>query len=571
MAVVEKAKRNFVANDLSIDAWEDLKPIYDELLNRELPTKGDLDQWLNDLSELEAVLEENVAWRYIRMTIDTTDEAAAKKYEDFVTQIQPHLAPYGDKLNKKLVAHPDVDQLEGEAYRIYLRGIRKSIDLFREANIPIQTELQQLAQKYSGIMGALEVEINGEKITLQQAGAILQKTNRAEREAAYRAVDKVREEVIEEVESIFNEMVAKRHEMAKNAGHENYRDYMFEAMGRFDYTPQDCLNFHESIEKAIMPISKEIVQKRKDAMGLEKLRPWDLQADILGREPLRPFKDANELIEGSIAMFRETDPFFGDCLEHMRNEGHLDLASKKGKAPGGYNYPLYESGIPFIFMNAVGTTRDLVTMVHEGGHAVHSVLTHPLEKTSFKGCPSEVAELASMSMELISMDQWGTFFEDKDELIRAKREHLEDILSMLPWIAMIDLFQHWLYTHPEHTPEERKAKWLEIETRFGFDDLIDYSEFEKGRAFRWHRQLHLFEVPFYYIEYGMAQLGAIAVWRNYKQDPEKALAQFKDALSLGYTRTIGDIYQTAGIRFDFSESYITELATFVQEELAKLT
>ena len=571
MAVVEKAKRNFVANDLSIDAWEDLKPIYDELLNRELPTKGDLDQWLNDLSELEAVLEENVAWRYIRMTIDTTDEAAAKKYEDFVTQIQPHLAPYGDKLNKKLVAHPDVDQLEGEAYRIYLRGIRKSIDLFREANIPIQTELQQLAQKYSGIMGALEVEINGEKMTLQQAGAILQKTNRAEREAAYRAVDKVREEVIEEVESIFNEMVSKRHEMAKNAGHDNYRDYMFEAMGRFDYTPQDCLNFHESIEKAIMPISKEIVQKRKDAMGLEKLRPWDLQADILGREPLRPFKDANELIKGSISMFRATDPFFGDCLEHMRNEGHLDLASKKGKAPGGYNYPLYESGIPFIFMNAVGTTRDLVTMVHEGGHAVHSVLTHPLEKTSFKGCPSEVAELASMSMELISMDQWGTFFEDKDELIRAKREHLEDILSMLPWIAMIDLFQHWLYTHPEHTPEERKAKWLEIETRFGFDDLIDYSEFEKGRAFRWHRQLHLFEVPFYYIEYGMAQLGAIAVWRNYKQDPEKALAQFKDALSLGYTRTIGDIYQTAGIRFDFSESYITELATFVQEELAKLT
>lgn len=570
MAVVEKTPRNFLPDNLEISSWDDLKAIYEELVNRSIPAKSDLENWLNDLSELEAVLEENVAWRYIKMTIDTTDEAAANSYQQFVTEIQPHIAPYGDQLNKKLVAHPNVGELDGEAWRIYLRGINKSIELFREENIPLQTELQQLAQKYSGMMGAMEVEIDGEKMTMQQAGTKLQSTDRALRERAYKAITDVRLAVKDELDELFSAMVAKRDELAKNTGHDNYRDYMFEAMGRFDYTPQDCMAFHESIEKAIMPIARKIIEKRKNALGVDKLRPWDLQVDIEGREPLRPFQEADELLEGSIAMFSNTDPFFGACLTHMKQEGHLDLASKKGKAPGGYNYPLYESGIPFIFMNAVGTVRDLVTMVHEGGHAIHSVLTHPLEKTSFKSCPSEVAELASMSMELISMDEWGTFFKKEDDLIRAKKDHLEDILTMLPWIAMIDSFQHWLYTHPTHTAEERKEAWMNIEQRFGFDDLIDYSGLEDGRAFRWQRQLHLFEVPFYYIEYGMAQLGAIAVWRNYKSDPAKAIEQYKAALSLGYTRTIGDIFAEAGIRFDFSEQYISELAAFVQTELAAL-
>ncbi|WP_306639851.1 M3 family oligoendopeptidase [Sanyastnella coralliicola] len=567
--VVEKKPRRFIAEDKEINSWDDLKPIYDELVARELPFLDDLRQWLADLSEFEAFLEENVAWRYIRMTIDTTDEAASNRYKEFVTEIQPHMAPYSDQLNKKIAQHPMADQLDGEAFRIYLRGINRSIELFREENIPLQTKAQELAQEYGGVSGAMTIDWEGETLTMQQAGQKLQSTDRELREKVFKTMQERRLTDVDKIEGIFDELVKLRHEMATNAGFENYRDFKFAAMGRFDYTPQDCFNFHDSIENALMPIATSIVEKRRTAIGLDKLRPWDLSVDTEGRAPLKPFNTAEELIDGSIEIFEKTDPFFGDCLRTMKDMKYLDLASKQGKAPGGYNYPLYESGIPFIFMNAVGTTRDLVTMMHEGGHAVHSVLTHPIELTSFKGCPSEVAELASMSMELISLDHWNVFFTDNDELVRAKREHLEDILSMLPWIAMIDAFQHWIYTNPEHTREERKAAWMDLETRFGFD-AIDWSGMEEGRHYRWHRQLHLFEVPFYYIEYGMAQLGAIAVWRNYKEDPTKALNQFKAALELGYTRTIGDIYATAGIKFDFSVDYIKELAAFVQGELAKL-
>jgi oligoendopeptidase F len=319
----------------------------------------------------------------------------------------------------------------------------------------------------------------------------------------------------------------------------------------------------------MMPISRTIVQRRAKSMGLSKLRPWDLSVDPEGRKALKPFEGSDSLISKSIEAFENIDPFFGEVLSTMKQLKYLDLESKKGKAPGGYNYPLYESGVPFIFMNAVGTPRDLVTMMHEGGHAIHSVLTHDLELTSFKGCPSEVAELASMSMELISMDQWHLFYNNEADLKRAKREQLEDTLSMLPWIAMVDAFQHWIYTNPTHTSEERKAAWEELETRFGFEE-IDWSGLEDGKAHRWHKQLHIFEVPFYYIEYGMAQLGAIAVWRNYKSNPSEALANFKAALKLGYTKSIGEIYETAGVKFDFSEASIADLAEFVQAELALL-
>ncbi|MDG2246223.1 MAG: M3 family oligoendopeptidase [Flavobacteriales bacterium] len=554
---------------MKIEKWEDLSSFFEDLQSRNIDGFDQLKTWLKDLSELEAVIEEDGAWRYIRMTIDTTDEKASERYKTFVTEIQPHLATVGDALNKKLAQSKAVDQLSGDAYRIYLRGIKNDIALFKEENIALNTQLQELAQQYSALNGSMEIELNGETLTMQQAGAKLQDPDRTLREQVFRIMQSTRLEKHQEFDGLFNQMVSLRHEVAKNAGFDNFRDFKFSAMGRFDYSPQDCFNFHESIEKAIMPISRGIVQRRAERMELEKLRPWDLSVDPEGREPLKPFEGGEALIQKSIAAFANVDPFFGDVLQTMNDLAYLDLESKQGKAPGGYNYPLYESGVPFIFMNAVGTPRDLVTMMHEGGHAIHSVLTHDLELTSFKGCPSEVAELASMSMELISMDQWHLFYTDAEDLKRAKREQLEDTLSMLPWIAMVDAFQHWIYTNPSHTAEERKETWQEIEARFGFDQ-IDWSGLEEGKSYRWHRQLHIFEVPFYYIEYGMAQLGAIAVWRNYKKNPSKALGDFTAALKLGYTKSIGDIYETAGVRFDFSEAYISELADFVQEELSKL-
>lgn len=570
MNVVATTPRHYLSDQQEVNSWEDLQPIYDELLSRNIEEIVAFKKWLSDLSEVEAFLEENVAWRYIKMTINTADEKASDRYKHFVTEIQPKLAPYGDQLNRKLVEAAASNSLKGEAYRIYLRGIRRSIEIFREENISLNTKLQELSQEYSGISGAMMVEIEGETLTMQQAAKLLQDTDRDRREMAFRAMTSTRMASRDRLEDIFDEMVKLRHQVSLNAGFTNFRDYKFAAMGRFDYRPEDCFAFHKSIEEAIVPIAKTIAERRKNTLGYSSLRPWDMSVDVHGRPPLKPFETADQLINSSITVFDKIDPFFGACLQTMKDRSYLDLASKEGKAPGGYNYPLYESGIPFIFMNAVGTVRDLVTMMHEGGHAIHSVLSHPLALTAFKGCPSEVAELASMSMELISMNHWNEFFSNDADLIRAKREHLEDILSMLPWIAMVDAFQHWIYTNPEHSREERKQAWLDLNARFS-TGIADWSGLDDALAHSWHRQLHIFEVPFYYIEYGMAQLGAVAVWRHFKNDPKAAIEAYKSALSLGYTATIGDIYESAGIRFDFSKDYISELAEFVQVQLSELS
>jgi oligoendopeptidase F len=299
------------------------------------------------------------------------------------------------------------------------------------------------------------------------------------------------------------------------------------------------------------------------------LRPWDVDVDPDGKEPLKPFEGGDALTQGTIDAFDAIRPTYAELIKTMREIGHLDLDSRPGKMPGGYNYPLYETGVPFIFMNAVGSQGDLVTMFHEGGHAIQSHLDHTLELTSFKGLPSEVAELASMSMELISMDQWHLFYPNEDDLVRAKQDQLKKILNILPWIAQVDAFQHWVYQNFDAGIEKRNETWLALSKQFG-TGLTDWTGLEKFRPTSWHRQLHLFEVPFYYIEYGMAQLGAIAVWRNYRQDSKQALDQYEAALALGYTQSIPKIYETAGVKFDFSAAYVRELVEFVKKELAKL-
>ncbi|MDX5442525.1 MAG: M3 family oligoendopeptidase, partial [Hymenobacteraceae bacterium] len=347
---------------------------------------------------------------------------------------------------------------------------------------------------------------------------------------------------------------------------ENFRDYMFAALGRFDYSPQDCFNFQDSIQKTVVPETEKFDKERKEKLQLNTLRPWDLDVDPTGQPPLSPFKTGEELLEKTIEVFYRLDPYLGDCLATMKEMGHLDLVSRKGKAPGGYNYPLDEIGVPFIFMNATSNLQDVVTLLHEGGHAVHSFLTRELPLNDFKHPPSEVAELASMSMELISLDHWDVFFPDEEERKRAKRQHLEGVLETFPWVATIDKFQHWVYENPEHTLQQRHEKWTEIFDSFN-QRVTDWSGLEHVKPYIWQKQLHLYEVPFYYIEYAMAQLGAIAVWKNYKQNPMQGLEAYKRALSLGYTATIGEIYEAAGIKFDFSASYIKSLVEFVKGEM----
>ena len=563
-----KNNRRYLPNDLQITNWEVLLPFFDELKSREINSKEEFKNFLLDLSEVEAVVSEDAGWRYIKMTINTADEEAQKSYQTFVTEISPKIAPYSNVLNQKIFNSPFKKDLTEDGFDIYLRSIEKSIKLYREKNIPLSSEERTKAQEFGTVSGAQSVVYNDEEKTIQQASIHLKSKDRAERKEVFDLIINRRAEDVEGLNKIFSELLELRHQQAVNADFENYRDYKFEALGRFDYTKEDCFSFHDAIANEIVPVCGEFTEEHREELGLEELHPYDSAAEAHDK-PLKPFSDARELIDNTISMFNRIDPFFGNCIKTMDEMGHLDLESKKGKSPGGYNYPLYETGIPFIFMNSVGLQRDLTTMVHEGGHAIHSVLTKSLPMTSFKSCPSEVAELASMSMELISMDYWDEFYTDKEELKRAKKEQLKGTLEALPWIATIDKFQHWVYENPNHSLEERTENWLKIQQEFS-TNKVNWSGYEKAKEVMWQRQLHLFEVPFYYIEYGFAQLGAIALWKNFKENKQKGIEQYKAALSLGYTKSIPEIYKTAGIQFNFSKEYVKELADFVKEELGKV-
>lgn len=561
-------QRRFLPNKLKVTSWDVLAPYFNQLVERPINNKHDLEEWLKDRSELEAFVSEDLAWRYVKMTCNTEDKELEKAYLFFVTEIEPQISPINDKLNRKLVDCPYIDELDKDKYFIYLRGIKKEIEIFREANVPLMAEIATESQKYGSIVGGLMVEIDGKELTLQQAANYLKNPDRTKREAAFNKINEKRLAHAQELDQLFDKLIALRHQVAVNAGFENYRDYMFAALGRFDYEPEDCFAFHAAIQQEVVPLVKQFNEKREKELGF-KLRPWDLEVDTQNREALEPFTSGADLLDKTVKCFRKVDDYFAWCIETMDNMGRLDLESRKGKAPGGYNYPMAETSVPFIFMNAASSTRDVETMVHEGGHAVHSFLSKDLELAAFKNCPSEVAELASMSMELISYDGQDEFYRTPEEFTRAKEEHLEGIIKILPWIATIDKFQHWIYTHPTHTADERKAYWIELSKEFG-TGMVDWSGYEHIQAYTWQKQLHLFEVPFYYIEYGMAQLGALGVWRNFLTDKKKAVTQYKEALSLGYTKPIGDIYNAAGVEFNFSAPYIKSLMEFVKSELQKL-
>ena len=568
ISIPSRPKRNFVPENLNIDSWNKVEPLFENLFKRSINSKKELENWMRDRSELNSVMNEDLAWRYIKMNINTKDEKLAKKFHFWIKEISPNLAPYSHKLNIKLIESPFLNELEHEKYNIYLRSVKKQIEIYREENIPLFTEMEAKQQEYGMISAKMTVEFDGKSLTMQQASLILKNTDREKRKTIYNLIQKRRLEDEEKLDNLYDELITLRRKIAKNAGYKNYRDYMFSAMGRFDYKPEDCFDFHNAISKKIVPIITTFEEKRKKELDYVNYRPWDTAVDVDGLKPLKPFNGGNELTDLTIKCFSKLRPYFGNCISIMKEMKHLDLESKEGKAPGGFMYPLHEIGVPFIYMNSVGSQRDLVTMVHEGGHAIHSFLCRNLELTEFKSTPSEVAELASMAMELLSMDYWDTFYENENELKRAKLEQLEKALGTLPWVAAIDKFQHWIYTN-KHTAKERKEKWLEIDSELG-NQVINWDGQESAQKIMWQRQLHLYEVPFYYIEYGMAQLGAIAVWRSYKKHGEKAIENYINALKLGYTKSIGEIYKTAGIKFDFSEEYVNELALFIKEELKKL-
>jgi oligoendopeptidase F len=568
-ADIKKISRSYLPETFKVTDWSALEPYFTELLAREINNVEELTQWLQDQSELEAAINEDACWRQIKMTCDTTNKTLEDAFNFFCLEIQPKIQPFADALNKKLVESPLVQELDHVEFHTYLRNVKKSIELFREENIPLQAEMAVLQQQYGQITGAMSVEIDGQSYTLQQAAKFLESEDRNKREAVYRIIQTRRLQDQDKLNELFNKLVAIRNQEAANTGMPDYIAYRFKELGRFDYGQKDCFQFHEAVKKHVLPLVSVLHEKKRAELGVDTLRPWDLEAEPAGRKPLHPFKTGEELLQKTIDCFQKLNPFFADCLRKMGEMKHLDLESRQGKAPGGYNCPLAESGAPFIFMNAAGQMHDVTTMVHEGGHAIHSFLAHPLTLNGFKEYPMEIAEVASMSMELFTMDYWDSFFDDAQELKRAKIHQLERVITLFPWIAVIDKFQHWIYSHPQHTNEERTTAWMDILSEF-HDGVVDFTGLDQFRMNAWQRQLHLFEVPFYYIEYGIAQLGAIGMWMQFKQNKEQALQNYCESLQLGGTRTLPELYKTAGLSFDFSPEKIKVLMDFVKAELEKI-
>ncbi|MEM6628484.1 MAG: M3 family oligoendopeptidase [Bacteroidota bacterium] len=565
MEIVKPEKnRKFFEKDLAITTWANLEPLYQELLKEPVEGVEALEDFLRKVSELEAIISEDMAWRYINMTRDTTNEDYTNSYKYFITEISPNISVYADRLNRKVVNHPNFEELDSQQYITYTRSLKRETELFREENVPLQTEAQNVAQEYSALMGKMTIEHEGKTLTLQQAGKLLESQDRELRKKIWEQISTRRLEDKEGVNAVMDKLINLRHKMAQNAGYDTYTAYKFDDMQRFDYAQEDTIKFHEAVEQVVKPVYQEFLKERSEKLGIAPLRPWDLAVDLNGTKPLEPFTDGKELLQKSKTVLGSLRPDLGKMLAHMEEIGFLDLESRVGKAPGGYNYPLYESGIPFIFMNAAGTQSDVITLLHESGHAIHSIVTQDISLNAFKSTPSEVAELASMSMELMALDYYDSFYSDEEERIRAQKDQLKRSITLFPWIATIDAFQQWMYDHPTHNRTERNEMFVEIAKRF-HGDLVDWSGYEDARAFQWQRQLHIFEVPFYYIEYAIAQLGALAVWQNFKQDAQKGLEGYLRALKMGYKRPIPEIYEAADIRFDFGAAYMKKQVDFCLE------
>ena len=552
---------------LDAKQWDELQPIYQEFLDREIVSADALESWLLELGQFDAYVGETGSMLYVDMTCDTENEEVKQAYLDFVEQVQPELAKVGDSLNRKLAESPYADELDSVEYNVLLRDTRMGISIFREENIALGTELTKLGQRYNEICGAMTVQFDGEERTMQQMGKYLQVNDREVRESAYRAVGERRFQDAEEIDELYDKMIALRHQVAQNAGYDNFRDYTFDSKRRFDYTPADCEAFQTAIEQICVPLMREIDGERRDALGLKALRMWDMGHDVQGRNPLQPFTEVEEMVAGTSRMFHRLSSELGEFFDSLRDGTSLDLDSRKGKAPGGYQLQRDHSRKPFIFMNATGLQRDLETMVHEAGHAFHSIYADEIPLVDYRSAPIEFCEVAAMSMELLTHDFLDEFY-SSDDANRAVREHLEGIVSILAWIATIDAFQHWIYTNPGHSKEERHQQWLNLGDRFG--SILDWTGFEDWRKVGWQRQLHLFSYPFYYIEYGIAQLGALQLWLQYQKNPQTALDNYAKSMRLGGSRPLPELFEAGEMSFDLGNSTVQGLIDAVRAELDEL-
>jgi oligoendopeptidase F len=546
--------------------WDDVLPYFDDLVERPLEP-GAIEEWLLAWSRLEELVTEAAALAMIAYTCDTSDPEKEKDHLRFSTDILPKMEERSVELARRFVATGH----SSPALATTLARFRTSIEIFRDANVPIFSELEELSARYQRITGSMTVEWDGVERPLPQLQPFLKSPDRAVRERAFRASTHPYIEQRSRLAPLFDRMYQLRQQAARNAGFANYRDYVFPAKFRFDYTPADVERFHEAVEEHVTPAVARVLEHRRRRLGLDQLRPWDLAVDPYRATPLRPFETIDQFVGTARRVFELVDPALGRQFQTMIDERLLDLESRKGKAPGGYCETLHFRGRPFIFMNAVGLVDDVMTLLHEAGHAFHAFASHrqPLIWQRHPG--SEAAELASMSMELLAARHLALpsgYFSAQDHR-GAWLEHLEDVLLSLAHIASVDAFQTWIYTEPDGADAgARDEAWLRIRRRF--EGGVDWTGLDTERIARWYRQLHIFMYPFYYIEYGIAQLGALQIWRNSLHDPAAAVARYREALALGAVRSLPEMYRAAGARLTFDSAHIGELVRLVETQIEKI-
>ena len=562
------APRRFLPETIDLTDTAQLAPVFEKLetaLNQ-VGSIANLETWLRDHSEVSAALSESSSLTYIAMTCQTDDPACEKAYMHIVEVVDPWLKPRQFALMQKLTKSLWFAQLP-PLYEVFRRSVETQVKIYRDENVPRETEIAKLTQQYQKISGSMTVQFDNQEQTLARMARILEEPDRVRREAAWKTVAERRLQDADKLEDLFDKLLVLRNEIARAAGFSDFRAYTFANYERFDYTPEDCLRFHDAVEHHIVPLVREMQEERRRKLGVEKLRPWDLVVDPDHRPPLHPFVESSELLEKSHQIFAKLDPRLGDYYSVLRKQELVDLDNRKGKAPGGYQSTLSEARVPFIFMNAVGTHRDVETMLHEAGHAFHALASREQPLHAYRGAPIEFCEVASMGMELLAAPHLRAFYSE-DDTRRARRDHLEGIIKFFPWMATVDAFQHWIYTHPGHTRDERAAFWLSLMDRFG--GIEDYAGFEKVRAHMWHRQLHIFEIPFYYVEYGIAQLGALQLWQASRRDLPSTLNHYLAGLSLGGSRPLPELFETSGLAFDFTDKTIAPLMRNVKDALLEL-
>ncbi len=559
--------RRFVPDDLDPSDLDALADLVETIAGRPVASGAELEDWIRDWSELESIVMAGLARRYIAKTCDTADKKADEDYLNYELKVVPAWRTHDDRLNRIYLASPYKDDLDDE-FRIFRMRKKRKAEIFREKNNPLLAKDAELGSKYNDIQGAITIDFRGETLTAQQCAAFMYEQDRATREEAFAALWKRRLQDREALEDLFEEQLGIRHEIALNAGFENYRGYRFAELLRFDYGPKDCTLFHEAVEKVVVPAATELADERKKKLGIDALRFYDTFVSLSGRPPIIPFKDEAGYLDISRKLFNAVDPVFEKDFEILARNGLLDLMSRQGKAPGGYNYPVEDVRLPFIFINAVGRHSDVQTMLHEGGHAFHTLACRDKQVLDFRDPPMEFCEVASMAMEMLALERFDRAY-DADDARDAAISHLNDVVTLFPWIATIDAFQHWLYTHPGHSREERQAKW--IETRKRFTPYMDWAGHEEILAHEWQRQGHLFGAAFYYIEYAIAQIGALQVWRNERGDHDAAIAAYRKALSLGGTRSLAELFAAAGGRFGMDESALGEVIPDVMAKIRALS